>query len=152
MFVNCWAGNNSLWDIDCFVTFEGRLVAFEVKQKYPTQNGTYGLNTGLVKLFLALERAGIPVIHIILKKPVNDYKIPAIDLITLPKYREKSQWIGTRYQNEILTLSESKAPARTSISGSDELSFYEIPENRFHFLKMLGDKESLLPQFLNAVV
>ena len=50
VFANCFL-TGAYWDIDTFVLHEGKILAFEVKQKFPTAKGTFGLNTGLVNLF-----------------------------------------------------------------------------------------------------
>ncbi|QJW92473.1 hypothetical protein HNV11_23670 (plasmid) [Spirosoma taeanense] len=152
MFVNCWLGDVFLWDVDYIAVYKDHLVAFEVKQKYPTRMGTYGLNTGLVYLFSFLESVGIAVIHVVLRKPTRDFNIPAIDLYTKPEYRALTDWVAIRFKDEVLTKSQSKAPAFTSIGGGQALDYYHVDAERFVFLKRLGDPDNGLLSFLEKSV
>jgi hypothetical protein len=151
VFANCWLASGPYWDIDSFVRYKDKIIAFEVKQKYPTAQGTFGLNVGLAKLFSFLSSLGIEVVHIILTKPVRNYKIPAIDFYTKKEYRNKLSWIGLKFTTEILSRSVSVAPAKTSIFGANKLRFYHINPKSFHFIAKL-DKEgtSNLIKFLNG--
>lgn len=148
-FANCWLGNGSFWDVDCFTFYKDQLIAFEVKQKYPTAKGTFGLNTGLVKLFTFLTSIGVKVIHIILTKPINDDKIPAIDFYTKDEYIDKSFWIATDFSVEILSDNTSTAPSKTSIFGNNSIEYYHIQLTKFHKLKKLKHNHSLIIEFLD---
>jgi hypothetical protein len=148
MFANCWLGNAYYWDIDYLVKFRGRFIAFEVKQKFPTAKNTWGLNTGLVKLFTYLDSIGILVIHFILKKPVNDASIPAIDLYMKEQYRKDAKWIATRFPEASIQRAGTLAPSYTSIHGNASLSYYHLQQNDFLMIKKVGASDNKLTDFL----
>ncbi len=123
----------------------------EVKQKYPTRIGTFGLNVGLTNLFRFLTNIGIRVVHIILTKPESDKTIPATDYYTQKKYKGKSLWIGTDFSDEILSSGSSTAPSETSIFSNVRLKFYHIHPECFTKLKLFGEKSPrVLRKFLNG--
>ncbi|MCG8606584.1 hypothetical protein MJD09_16575 [bacterium] len=112
VFANCWLPGRDCWDIDCFALHDDRILAFEVKQKYPTAMNTFGLNVGLARLFAFLTDLGIEVYHIILTKPTRDYRIPAIDFYTKERYKSKLDWCGIKFSSEILTRRRAVAPKK----------------------------------------
>jgi hypothetical protein len=138
LFANCYIGTSAYWDLDALVSFNSEIVAFEVKQKFPSARGTFGLNSGLCKLFSFLRGLGVRVYHIILTKPIHDESIPALDFYAQEKLRNLSLWIGMQYDESILDAKSSRAPAKTSIFTSDPLRYYHIEPERFHYLKELG--------------
>jgi len=128
----------SVWDIDAFtMTTGGKVVALEVKQKYPTRKNTYGLNDGQGELFTFLTGIGMPVVHVILRKPVDDPTLSAIDLMTLPEYRERTSWYFTRFKPGSLQQAIEKAPPPTSITANKPLPYSHI-RSEFRLLKGLG--------------
>jgi hypothetical protein len=151
LFANCWLASGTYWDIDAFALHEGQFLAFEVKQKYPTASGTFGLNKGLSRLFEFLSAAGIKVIHLILTKPISDYRTSAIDLYTQEKYKNLSLWIATIFNKDMLSSSLASAPARTSIYGAQKLDFYHIQPQHFSKVKLLGaESPAALRQFVTG--
>jgi len=147
-FANCYIGNGSFWDIDYFVNYKNTLYAFEVKQKYPTAKGTFGLNVGLTNLFHFINNSGIKVIHVILTKPVNDYNIPSIDFYTKPEYKSKSYWIATKVTDHLTSVKKSLAPSRTSIYGTYKLGYYDMQPSSFHFIKKASEPNDKLIDFI----
>jgi hypothetical protein len=138
LFANCWLGE-AVWDIDAFtMTSKGKVVALEVKQKFPTPKRTFGMNKGQEFFFHFLTTAGIPVIHVVLQKPENNTSLSAIDLISLPQYTSKTKWLFTRFFPGSLVAAGSKAPAFTSIHGAKPVSYGHIPLDRFGLLKNFG--------------
>lgn len=151
VFANCWLASGAYWDIDSFVRYDDKIIAFEVKQKYPTARGTFGLNVGLANLFNFLTSLGIEVIHIILTKPARNYKIPAIDFYTKKEYRNKLSWVGIKFTSEILLNNFSVAPSKTSIFGASKLKYYHINPKSFHFIKKFGtESNDNLTRFING--
>ncbi|MDZ7343908.1 MAG: hypothetical protein ONA90_05280, partial [candidate division KSB1 bacterium] len=138
LLANCWLASGRYWDIDAFAFHRDQFLAFEVKQKYPTASGTFGLNLGLTKLFSFLSDLGVKVIHVILTKPVSTRAVSAVDLYTEKKYRGLSLWIAAIFNRNMLSATSSKAPARTSIYGAQALKYYDIPPHHFHKLKILS--------------
>jgi len=132
----------ALWDIDAFVVYQDKLIAFEVKQKFPSQAGWFGINVGLVDLFSWLESVGIPVYHIILTKPVWREDFSAVEMLEDKKYWPHSLWLGCRpTQLQLQKQVRHMAPAKTSIHRQKPLAFYELP---IPCLRILGS-------FLQAV-
>jgi hypothetical protein len=138
LFANCWLGNSAVWDVDFFAEQQGQFIAFEVKQKYPTHKGTFGLNIGEARLLTFLSAIGILPVHVILTKPVSDEKVPAIDLYTLDKYRPLSLWIAARFTPALLSHKPALAPGKTGIYGDQPLSYYDLEPRHFHRLKPYG--------------
>ena len=122
------------------MTSRGQLVAFEVKQKYPTQANTFGINEGQKKLFEFLIGYGIPVLHIVLEKPVRNKEVHAIDILTLPQFTERMEWKYTRFFPEKLRHASYQAPQHTSIFGGSGLSYNHISYSQFASLKYFGVK------------
>ena len=151
VLANCFINAKGLWDIDTFSMVDNQLIAFEVKQKYPTKKGTFGLNTGLAKLFHFLNDISVRVIHIILTKPSSIKSIPATDYYTQDKYKGKSMWIGTDFSGEILSSSISSAPTETSIFSNQHLNYYHIYPESFTRLKLLKENQkNTLMKYLNG--
>jgi len=139
LLANCYLPGYA-WDIDVFtITASGQVVAMEVKQKYTTRANTFGVNTGQKQLFGFLTALGMPVIHIILQKPVNNPTVHAIDLLTIPKYRDVTEWLYTRLVPKKLWKAVDAAPAATSITGQHPVEYEHINFSQFSRLKMLGD-------------
>jgi hypothetical protein len=143
MFANCWIGNTYFWDIDCFAFHGDQLVAFEVKQKYPSKAGTFGLNTGLVNLFKMLSAIKIRVVHVVLTKPSNDINVPALDLITEPEHRERAFWLAATVNPLLLGGITGVAPAYTSIHGTDRLKYHHLEPSHFHNLGNVNVTKSM---------
>jgi hypothetical protein len=138
LVANCYLPGGA-WDIDAFtITAAGQVVAMEVKQKYPTAAKTFGINKGQKGLFDFLTGLGMPVIHIILQKPVSDASVHAIDLLTFPEYRQKTRWLYTRLVPEKLRKAVEAAPASTSINGQHPVEYEHISLSQFSLLKKLG--------------
>lgn len=138
LFANCWLGD-TVWDVDVFTrTSTGRLVAFEVKQKYPTAGNTYGVNDGQKMLFDFFRNCEIPVVHVILKKPERNSFLHGIDLLTKPIYTHRTDWIFTHIKPENMIHSDYNAPKYTSMSGQSDMGYYNVHADHFIFLKKLG--------------
>ena len=149
LFANCWLAEGAFWDIDFFVEYKGKLIAFEVKQKYPTKAGTFGINVGLANLFVYLNNIGMEVIHVILVKPVNDISIPAIDLYTKPQFKKDAKWIATRFTRDMLRNRKSTAPSYTSIFGTSRLDYYHMKPEIFTTIKEINSKDNRILSFLD---
>ena len=99
LFADYHLGSN-LWDLDCISWYDGALIGFEMKQKYPIRAGTFGLNKGLIKLFNYLNQKGIRIIHTILTKPVWNEHFSAIRLYAEEPYKSLSLWIAAEYSKD----------------------------------------------------
>lgn len=142
LFANCWLGEAPVWDVDFFVEHNEQLIAFEVKQKYPTRKGTFGLNVGEARLLTFLAELGIVPVHVILTKPVSDETVPAIDLYSQDRYKSLSLWIAARFSQTLLSSKLAQAPGKTSIYGAQRLNYYDMELRHFHRLKTYGSGSS----------
>jgi len=148
---NWLLGGHKLWDLDCFVLYKSKLIAFEVKQKYPTKAGTFGLNIGLMRLFDWLKKMNICVYHLILTKPVWKEKYPALEFIENKKFWQHSLWMATQPgQIDEVTSRVGIAPAKTSIHGTSKLSFFHLPIEAFSVLGKFDDAHKALPGLLEG--
>jgi len=139
IFANCCIGG-AVWDVDAFTrTDTGKVVALEVKQKYPTNFDSFGLNRGQQRLFRFLTGIGLPVVHVVLWKPVEDIDVHAIDLLTQEQWRSQTKWWFTRFVPENLRPAAEPAPKYTDIFGRKGLNYDHIPLDKFAELKGLGE-------------
>ena len=138
-----------LWDLDCFVLHENQIIAFEVKQKFPTRKGTFGLNFGLKNLFDWLERMDIPVFHLVLTKPVWHENFPAVEFLENKLFWKYATWLAIRsitiHKNSAQT---GIAPAKTSIHKTGNLKFYHIPISDFFLLGPFIDAKESMPDLI----
>jgi len=139
IFANCVLCKNAIWDVDAFTMTGLTPIALEVKQKYPTKKGSFGLNDGQADLFGFLTGMGIPVIHVVLRKPEEDASLHSIDLLTLPEYTERTEWLFTRFFPENLRPASFAAPDYTSIYGDAGINYSHIPLANFRALKKLRE-------------
>ena len=149
--VNVLIKKKALWDIDAFVLHEDKLIAFEVKQKFPSHAGCFGINVGLVDLFTWLESLGIGVYHIILTKPIWQESFSAVEMLENKKYWPHSMWLGCKptllqLQKQVQRL----APAKTSIHRQKPLSFYELDVRCLRVLGSLLQAATSLPKLLQG--
>jgi len=151
LFANCFLSPyfSFVWDIDGFLIHNGKLAVIEVKQKYPTARSTYGINTGVARWMEWFIAKGLQVYHFVLTKPIWDYRVPALDLISNPTLKEKSLWLGTKISLSHFKGTVDTAPSRTSIFADTSLNFYHVPVTAFHLIKRLGEKKSYLQPFLS---
>lgn len=138
-----------LWDLDCFVMHGNEIIVFEVKQKFPTKAGTFGLNLGLKKLFEWLEQINIKVYHLVLTKPVWQEDFPALEFLENKLFWEHEIWLAIRP----LVIQEASAmtgvaPAKTSIHGTGKLLYYHIPISAFSILGSFIDAHRTMSELL----
>jgi hypothetical protein len=126
--------------MDAYAIVDDNIIGFEVKQKYPTPQGRFGINEGLVNLFEMHEQHGIPVWHIILTKPVWDKDFSAVTLLNDSKYNRLSLWIGARIHTASLKNSEKKkSPHYTGLYKDSSRSFRQIKCTDFFHIKNFHD-------------
>lgn len=132
-FANRVAGFKGLWDVDVFEWIDRRQIkAYEVKQKFPAANGCFGINQGTTNLLQFLVEHGIVVEHVILKKPINDKDIPALDFVTKPEYVGMNEWLATDFSDiSIQNIVTKKSPSYTSIHGRYRLSYHDMDMTLF---------------------
>ncbi|MFA5466208.1 MAG: hypothetical protein WC218_09530, partial [Candidatus Cloacimonadales bacterium] len=132
-FANRVAGFKGLWDVDMFEWIDNkRIKAYEVKQKFPAANGCFGINQGTTKFLLFLAQQDVDVEHVILKKPIDDKDIPALDFIMKPEYAGHNEWLSTEFSDtSIQSFLTKKSPCYTSIHGNYKLTYYDMDMRTF---------------------
>lgn len=152
-FASYCLGEKYAWDLDYYVKYRGKIIAFEVKQKFPIRHSSsFGINTGLAMLFEFQERLGIICYHIILTKPVWNMNFEAIRLLKEEKYSARSLWIGARLTAAHFSKRTFSSPGHTSLYKKNTLKYHEVPVRDFRILKHFKDvyhTQSLL-SFLNG--
>lgn len=136
-----------VWDIDAFtITPKNRIVALEVKQKYPFKRWEenkeiekFGLNVPQEFLFEFLNVFGIEVIYVILEKPDASKYIPGIDFLEKPEYKNKNRWLFTLFSQDKLDAEISTADESTSLRGKTLMDYRGIATSHFEFLKFYQD-------------
>ncbi|WP_299707379.1 hypothetical protein [uncultured Pontibacter sp.] len=131
------------WDIDYFAFHNGRLIGFEMKQKYPIRNGNFGLNTGLVNLFRYLAGKDVEVAHVILTKPIWDDSYPAIHLYSDKELKQKCLWLGALFGSEMHSEKTYTAPSKTSYGGNSLLNYHNIAVREFSKIGEFGSLPDL---------
>ncbi len=152
LFANCFLSSyfQSVWDVDGFIFNGNSLAVLEVKQKYPSASGTFGINVGVSKWMSWFHNRGVEVFHFILTKPIWDFRSPALDMISDPKYKANSLWLGSKINPSMFTGTASTSPTRTSIYTNYRLPYLNVPVTAFHLIKTLGKGISNLSAFLEG--
>ena len=118
----------SLVNIDFFVQKDnGQLNAIEVKFKFESKNGKFGINCGQYNLFEQLGQMGIQVQHWILYNGTHDDSLSIFGFLDsdLAKF-----WLsGTILTNDQRV--KKTAPSKTSVYGSRPQEYYEFEKNEF---------------------
>ncbi|MEP5069854.1 MAG: hypothetical protein ABJQ96_04250, partial [Crocinitomicaceae bacterium] len=138
-------GSNIMWDIDYFVKFEDRLIAFEVKQKYPSTKETFGLNKGSYSILKFLYDIGFNVQHIILTKPIRNRHHSAIELLE-GSFRSQSKWLAHTFNETSFKSNISSSPKYTSFRQKRPLNYYSESSSNFVELGSIDDSS---PKTLN---
>lgn len=151
LFANCALGSRRAWDIDALTYYDGKLLAFEVKQKYPTRNGTFGMNVGEMRLFAWLLGLGVEIVHVILTKPIWKPGIPSTRVFSDPEYAQNSLWICLPFSVGELSSSTGVAPSETSLYTDSTMRYHHLDIGRFSKLKRFDEEpKSDLLKFLGG--
>ena len=121
----------SLVNIDFFVLRNnGNLGAIEVKFKFESRNGKFGINYGQFKLFELLEQAGIEIQHWILYNWTHDKELSVfgfLELETVDKY-----WLQGTIDTKVIR-GKKTAPEETSVYGMKRQNYYEFDKDEFAY-------------------
>lgn len=141
-------GNSVMWDIDYFIKFRNRILALEVKQKYPSKKEEFGLNLGSYGILKFLFDSGFDVQHIILTKPKRDRFYSAVEFLQ-GNFRIKSKWLIHSFNENSFTSGISSSPEYTSFSQQKPLNHYSESTSNFAELGSVEDvKPSALLEYL----
>ncbi len=118
-------------NIDFFTKANGKLNLVEVKYKYESRDGCFGINTGQMEMFKYFMSLGFNIYHFILYNHTKDMNISIFGYLDLPG--EKS-WFNARI-NDAKSHGTGVAPEMTSVSGSFSQPYIKIP------IKEIEDKK-----------
>jgi bisphosphoglycerate-dependent phosphoglycerate mutase len=126
----------AVMNIDGFILNEKGLSVYEIKFKYKAQDGTFGINKGLLRLFMFMEQKNVPVYHFILENRKNNRHITALDGLDKPELKKKFVWIYCKLERNIIDMKEKKAPADTSVDSRKTQIHYSVDASYFKKLKL----------------
>lgn len=139
-FASYILGEKYAWDLDCYVKHKGKILAFEVKQKFPIpHSASFGINKGLGRLFTFHQRLGIACYHIVLTKPVWNKDFSAIKLLEDEAFGRLARWIGAEVKATYFDGKAFTSPDHTSLYRNSTLTYYELPVKDFYFIKSYHD-------------
>lgn len=143
-FVNFILGKNisDLLNIDAIVLYEkdGQTLAkaIEIKFKYESKSGYFGLNKGFNGLFETILSYDIPVTHYILYNGTKDENVSIIDAISDDTIKSQCHWIYSNIEKDLLDKNFQTAPSKTRYDGgSSHQKYSTIHKNKFKLIKEL---------------
>lgn len=142
-FVNFILGENTreLLNIDAIVLYEKDsnilTKVFEVKFKYPSRTGHFGLNRGFNNLFEMILEYNIPINHYILHNGTEDKNVSIINAISDDDIKSKCPWIYTNIDRSLLGNTFQIASNETIFNGLNKQEYSTIPKNKFTYIKTL---------------
>lgn len=121
----------SLVNVDFFVLRNnGNLSAIEVKFKFESRNGKFGINDGQFRLFELLEQEGIEIQHWILYNWTHDKELSVfgfLELECVEKY-----WLRGKIETSSRRCRKT-APEVTSVYGMKRQKYYEFDKSEFSY-------------------
>lgn len=143
-FVNFVLGNNinDLVNIDSILLYEKNNEALakviEIKFKYESKKGHFGLNKGFNNLFEMILDYDIPINHYILYNGTKNQHISIIDAILDNNIKSQCCWIYSPISKNLLPNKFDLAPSKTRYDGfSSTQKFSSIPKEKFFLIKPL---------------
>ena len=114
----------------------GRLSAAEVKFKYESASGKFGINVGQFQLFSLLEGLGVQIQHWILYNAARDKSLSIFGFLERPDLDRCWRYglIPTDRMRE-----RKVAPSETSVSGQNKQPYYELDQG-----ELTGERPLLL--------
>lgn len=104
------------------VNSAGRLCVIEVKYKYETRTGHFGINAGQVQLFNILESIGFEIHHMILYNHTKDKNLSIFSFLELD---DDKYWLYGRLHDFSSRVIKS-APKETSFSGRNVQQYCQL--------------------------
>jgi hypothetical protein len=118
-------------DVDYIVKNELGYLALDIKFKYPSQNGSYGINVGPFGMFGRLAGYGFKIYNIILK---NENKENCIDFL-----KREDKTIQYAHIDTTRDYTEKKSPAWCSYFGNEVQAYREIPGKEYRNMNLKGN-------------
>jgi len=136
-----------IWDIDYLGMYKGRVIAFDIKHKYPSHDGQLGANGAISKLYEFLSRQGILVVYIVLLKPKQAANESPVDLLR----GTSSKWLACNAQSFASSEDQLKNKSGTGLAGDVPGNSRSISIEKFRTLQTPEDLRSFLDDCLDGV-
>lgn len=120
---------NSVVNIDFFALKpSGKICALEIKFKFESRAGTFGINVGQFRMFELLADQGMEIEHWILYNKTHDKDLSIFGFLELPGRK----WWRCGFIPSTAGV-QKMAPAETSVQGNRRQEYYEFRETDFPF-------------------
>lgn len=143
-FVNFILGKNisDLLNIDAIVLYEENdktlAKALEIKFKYESKSGHFGLNKGFNSLFEMILSYDIPITHYILYNGTKNKDVSVIDAVSNDDIKSKCCWIYSPIIEESFNNNFKEAPNETRYDGGSSKQKYSgLHKDKFKKIKNL---------------
>lgn len=129
-------------DIDLLLMQDGRPIAIDVKARYATRNGGFGINLAPAEAARALLGTGADVVQLVLDTGKPDTSGRSIlELLDEDDFRRTARWRAARLTEELLRERPQTAPAETSLSRRTPQNYIEIPMEHYTAFGTLADPD-----------
>lgn len=148
----------AVWNLDRVFVADDQVWMFEVKHKYPMDQGElrFGINEGELGVFAMLAEAGIRCLHIILVKPQWSKEVGAMYLLNDLAARTRVAVIGAELDKQrigrIKRGQTGRSAAHTSITGSSQLTFRPFAAAELSRLGVLSDAPEAIAEKIAALL
>lgn len=110
-------------NVDFFTKKNNQYNVIEVKYKYESKDGYFGINTGQMHMFNSFIELGFSVYHFILYNYTKNKNLSIFGFLDLPSQNKNWHYIKI---NDEITSGVGIAPEMTSVSGRFKQSYYKI--------------------------
>lgn len=150
VFANCFLNYKKFFycDVDAFLIYKDKLLAFEVKQKFPAEENYFGLSVGLIKLFNFLDTIGIECVYSVLQKTYHNKTKTSIDYNTMSELFSEQKWVAVKYKKQLLGK-KRLGGSNDGIFGGQGSCYRGIDVNWFTHLKNFNSENNFLNKFLD---
>jgi len=146
---------HGVWNLDRVCLYQDKLWVLEIKHKFPMKNMALGINVGEVQNIAMLHGLGIECLYTMLVNPVRKPRTSAMYLYNNRELQEQvaviAMNLGVRAK-ALLATEPKKAPSHTSISGNQEMDYYQIRPESFSYLGSFADPMRTLGKNLLAAL
>ena len=145
------------WDLDRFFAYRGSIWSLEVKHKYPTRGGYFGLNKGQVGEIVTLTACGLGYLHLVFVKPHWNSVHSSMELLLDQKLAEHIGIIGCTidhdYAVRLMKSPDKEAPAKTSLTGTRPQAYKKLGLDRFYTMGLYSEdaEKKIWPRILRLM-
>lgn len=123
-------------NIDMFTKKNEQINVIEIKYKYESRDGYFGVNTGQMKMFEFFMRLNFNVHHFVLYNFTRDMNLSIFGFLRLnSEPPNEKEWYFKKLNVEEV-YNESIAPEMTSVSGKFRQSYFKIPKREIERNRM----------------